>query len=217
MKRKILALSAILPLITFNSFLFSDESEEVEAVVVTGSYIKTDREEIDIPVDVFDRGEYGAAGAPNMREVLRNMPAITGTINQSEQFSDGGGTIVGLKNVNIRSLGIPRTLVLFNGKRIVASAGTTKEGNAFVDVGNFPMIAMERIEVLKNGGAVSHGTDAMGGVFNFITRDKFEGFEATASHQEIDGSDGVGAFLTSHSDSTGSFDVENNIQNMPSS
>ena len=112
-----------------------------------------------------------------MREVLRNMPAISGTINQSEQFSDGGGTIVGLKNVNIRSLGIPRTLVLFNGKRIVNSAGTTKEGNAFVDVGNFPMIAMERIEVLKNGGAVSHGTDAMGGVFNFITRNKFEGFE----------------------------------------
>ncbi len=190
MKKKILAFLTLLPLVAFNSFLFSDD-EEVEAVVVTGSYIKTDREEIDIPVDVFDRGEYGAAGAPSMREVLRNMPAITGTINQSEQFSDGGGTIVGLKNVNIRSLGIPRTLVLFNGKRIVASAGTTKEGNAFVDVGNFPMIAMERIEVLKNGGATAHGTDAMGGVFNFITRDKFEGFEGTASHQEIDGSDGV--------------------------
>ena len=65
MKRKIFALLAILPLVTFTSFLFSDEDEDVEAVVVTGSYIKTDREEIDIPVDVFDRGEYGAAGAPN--------------------------------------------------------------------------------------------------------------------------------------------------------
>ena len=191
MKKKIFAFLALLPLVALSTFIYSDDDEEVDAVVVTGSYIKTDREEIDIPVDVFDRGEYGAAGAPNMREVLRNMPAGTGTINQSEQFSDGGGTIVGLKNVNIRSLGIPRTLVLFNGKRIVNSAGTTKEGNAFVDVGNFPMIAMERIEVLKNGGAVSHGTDAMGGVFNFITRSKFEGFEATASHQEIDGSDGV--------------------------
>ena len=143
MKKKIFAFLTLLPLVAFNSFLFSADEEEVDAVVVTGSYIKTDREEIDIPVDVFDRGEYGAAGAPNMREVLRNMPAISGTINQSEQFSDGGGTIVGLKNVNIRSLGIPRTLVLFNGKRIVNSAGTTKEGNAFVDVGNFPMIAME--------------------------------------------------------------------------
>ena len=191
MKKKIFAFLTLLPLVTFNSFLFSADEEEVDAVVVTGSYIKTDREEIDIPVDVFDRGEYGAAGAPNMREVLRNMPAISGTINQSEQFSDGGGTIVGLKNVNIRSLGIPRTLVLFNGKRIVNSAGTTKEGNAFVDVGNFPMIAMERIEVLKNGGAVSHGTDAMGGVFNFITRNKFEGFEMTGSHQDFDASDGI--------------------------
>ena len=193
MKKRIFAFLALLPLVTFNSFLFSADEEEVEvdAVVVTGSYIKTDREEIDIPVDVFDRGEYGAAGAPNMREVLRNMPAISGTINQSEQYSDGGGEIVGLKNVNIRSLGIPRTLVLFNGKRIVNSAGTTKEGNAFVDVGNFPMIAMERIEVLKNGGAVSHGTDAMGGVFNFITRNKFEGFEMTGSHQDFDASDGI--------------------------
>ena len=81
MNKKILAFLALLPLVTFNSFLYSDD-EDVEAVVVTGSYIKTDREEIDIPVDVFDRGEYGAAGAPNMREVLRNMPAISGTINQ---------------------------------------------------------------------------------------------------------------------------------------
>ena len=190
MKIKYLAYLALIPFLSFSAAIAS-EDDEADEVVVTGSYIKTNREEIDIPVDVFDRGEYGAAGAPNMREVLRNMPAITGTINQSEQFSDGGGTIVGLKNVNIRSLGIPRTLVLVNGKRMVASAGTTKEGNAFVDVGNFPMIAMERIEVLKNGGATAHGTDAMGGVFNFIMRDKFEGFEGTASHQALDGSDGI--------------------------
>ena len=115
MKIKYLAYLALIPFLSFSTAIFS-EDEEVEEVVVTGSFIKTNREEIDIPVDVFDRGEYGAAGAPNMREVLRNMPAITGTINQSEQFSDGGGTIVGLKNVNIRSLGIPRTLVLVNGK-----------------------------------------------------------------------------------------------------
>ena len=191
MKIKYLAYLALIPFLSFSAAVFSDDEEEADEVVVTGSYIKTNREEIDIPVDVFDRGEYGAAGAPNMREVLRNMPAITGTINQSEQYSDGGGTIVGLKNVNIRSLGIPRTLVLYNGRRIVNSAGTTKEGNAFVDVGNFPMIAMERIEVLKNGGAVSHGTDAMGGVFNFITRNKFEGFEATASHSDAKGTDGM--------------------------
>ena len=53
MKTKTIVLLAILPLVTFNSFLFSNEDEEVEAVVVTGSYIRTDREEIDIPVDVF--------------------------------------------------------------------------------------------------------------------------------------------------------------------
>ena len=58
MKKKILAFLALLPFVTFTSYIFSDDDEDVEAVVVTGSYIKTDREEIDIPVDVFDRGEY---------------------------------------------------------------------------------------------------------------------------------------------------------------
>ena len=130
MRLRLITALAFLPLFIFTQFAYSAD-DDVEEVVVTGSYIKTDREEIAVPVDVFDRGEYNNAGAPNMREVLRNMPAITGTINQSEQFSDGGGTIVGLKNVNIRSLGIPRTLVLFNGKRIVTSAGTTTEGNPF--------------------------------------------------------------------------------------
>ena len=76
MKKKILAFLALLPFVTFASYIFSDDDEDVEAVVVTGSYIKTDREEIDIPVGIFDRGEY-ICGYSNMREVLRNMPAIT--------------------------------------------------------------------------------------------------------------------------------------------
>ena len=188
MKKTIFALLA-LPLLTLNSFVFADD--EVEEVVVTGSFVKTNKEELAIPVDIFDRAEYGAAGQPNMRDVLRNMPSVSGTINQSEQFSDGGGDIVGTKNVNIRGLGIPRTLVLFNGKRTVHGPGTTKENNTYVDIGNFAMIQMERLEVLKNGGAVAHGTDAIGGVFNFITRNKFEGFEASVSQSDLDASDGT--------------------------
>ena len=196
MKKTIFAILT-LPLLTLNSFVYADD-EEVEEVVVTGSFVKTNKEELAIPVDIFDRAEYGAAGQPNMRDVLRNMPSVSGTINQSEQFSDGGGDIEGTKNVNIRGLGIPRTLVLFNGKRIVHGLGTTKENNTYVDVGNFAMIQMERLEVLKNGGAVAHGTDAMGGVFNFITRNKFEGFEATVSQSDLEASDGTttAAFIT---------------------
>ena len=95
MKIKIISIFTLLPLLFLSQFAYSAaDKDDIEEVVVTGSYIKTDREEIAVPVDVFDRGEYNNAGAPNMREVLRNMPAITGTINQSEQFSDGGGTIV---------------------------------------------------------------------------------------------------------------------------
>ena len=85
MLKKFVLISASVLLIPFT---FSDE--EVEEVVVTGSFIKTDRENLAIPVDVFDRGEYSESGQPNMRDVLRNMPSVSGTINQSEQFSDGG-------------------------------------------------------------------------------------------------------------------------------
>ena len=132
MKKKIFAFLVLLPFVTFTTYVFSDDDEDVEAVVVTGSYIKTDREEIDIPVDVFDRGEYPSAGAPNMREVLRNMPAITGTINQSEQFSDGGGTIVGLKTSIFEAWAYLEHLSFLMVRESVASAGTTKEGNAFL-------------------------------------------------------------------------------------
>ena len=98
MKKTIFALLA-LPLLTLNSFVFADD--EVEEVVVTGSFVKTNKEELAIPVDIFDRAEYGAAGQPNMRDVLRNMPSVSGTINQSEQFSDGGGDIAGTKNLSL--------------------------------------------------------------------------------------------------------------------
>ena len=53
-----------------------------------------------------------------------------------------------------------------------------------VDVGNFPMIAMQRMELLKNGGAVTYGSDAITGVLNFITRKGFEGFEVKANFSD---------------------------------
>ena len=75
---------------------------------------------------------------------------------------------------------------------VVTGASVGRGGQYVVDVGAFPTIAMERIELLKNGGAVTYGTDAMAGVWNFITRDEFEGFEIqtnSAFVQESEGGD----------------------------
>lgn len=86
--------------------------------------------------------------------------------------------------MNLRGLGSARTLVLVNGRRHVP---TNFVG---VDVNFMPTMAIGRVEVLKDGAAATYGSDAIGGVVNFITRSNFEGLEVSASHKTIDGSNG---------------------------
>ncbi|TMO93602.1 hypothetical protein CWC11_21905, partial [Pseudoalteromonas sp. S3178] len=79
--------------------------------------------------------------------------------------------------VSLRGLGSSRTLVLINGRRVVAS-GTG--ANSSVDLSTIPTAVIKRVEVLKDGASAIYGSDAIGGVVNVITRDDFEGFEANA-------------------------------------
>ena len=172
---------------------FSAHAEDdgmIEEVIVTGSYIARAVEEQSSPVDVYDRAEWEEQGSPQMVEIIRNTPAMSGTLNQSEQYA-GSGTATGLKNINIRGLGAERSLVLMNGKRMAVTGATVGKGNQYVvDIGAFPTIAMERVELLKNGGAVTYGTDAMAGVWNYITRDEFQGFELAANSGFVNNSEG---------------------------
>ena len=106
-----------------------------------------------------------------------------------KRTSDVLQTITGIKNVNIRGLGVARTLVLINGKRMVETAVATNSAESPVDIGNFPSIALKRIELLKNGGSTVYGSDAVAGVFNMITRTDFEGFEMNLSTTNINNAD----------------------------
>ncbi len=169
--------------------LLAADEAEIEEIVVTGSYIPRQLEEMSTPTDVLDRTEFEDQGSPTMVEIVQNIPVIKGSINRSEQYTSGG-VITGLKNINIRNLGMGRTLVLLNGKRPANANAGTNSGEYAVDVGNFPNIALQRIELLKNGGSTTYGTDAMAGVFNFITRDEFEGAEFRIAHGDINNSDG---------------------------
>ena len=198
---------------------FSAHAEDegmIEEVVVTGSYIGRAVEEQSNPVDVYDRAEWEEQGSPQMVEIIRNTPAMSGTLNQSEQYA-GSGVATGLKNINIRGLGAERSLVLMNGKRMtVTGASVGKGGQYVVDIGAFPTIAMERVELLKNGGSVNYGTDAMAGVWNFISRSEFEGLEIATNSAFIDNSEGgdqnFGVIWGTASDSANlvvSFEYEN--------
>ena len=150
--RSLVLLSLVL--ISFNAFA----ADEVEEVVVTGALIKVSAQNQAVPVDVIGRDELEAEGSPNMIDVILNLPSMSGTLNQQDQFQ-GSGVATGMKNINIRGMGGDRGLVLINGKRVAAAAVRSAKSAVYpVDVGNFPMIAMQRMELLKNGGAVTYGS-----------------------------------------------------------
>ena len=82
----------------------------------------------------------------------------------------------GLSSANLRGQGNSSTLVLLNNRRVAAHG---LQGSA-VDVNQIPFAAIERIEMLKDGASAIYGTDAIGGVINFITRTDYEGVGLSA-------------------------------------
>ena len=92
---------------------------------------------------------------------------------------------VGTSNVNLRGLGVASTLVLLNGKRQVTSSVVTDEGSSFVDTASLvPNLAIERVDILKDGASALYGSDAVAGVANFVTRDSFNGVELEIERRE---------------------------------
>ena len=81
--------------------------------------------------------------------------------------------IAGLQTLNLRSLGANRLLVLLDGRRTV---GSSYQG--IIDIASFPRQLVQRVDVVTGGASASYGSDAVGGVVNFITMKHFEGFKA---------------------------------------
>lgn len=161
------------------------EEEAIEEIVVTGSFIRGTPQDAALPVDVLSREDFEDAGFPSVTEMIRNLGVANGNLGETNQFNGSGGQgNEGVATVNLRGLGSARSLVLLNGRRHVAVATTG------VDISAIPSIAIQRLEVLKDGAAALYGSDAIAGVVNFITRDDFSGFEVRGSGQFLDDSDG---------------------------
>ncbi len=159
---------------------------QVEEIVVTGSYIRGTPENAALPVDVTSLDDMKDVGAPSIAELIRNLAYTSGNLAETNQFGAGGGGQAqeGVLTVNLRGLGSARTLVLINGRRLAPSDAVGS------DLSILPKSAIGRLEVLKDGAAALYGSDAIGGVANFITREDFEGFEISASEQFVRKSNG---------------------------
>lgn len=153
----------------------AEEVEGVERIQVTGSRIKRADMEGANPVQIISREDLVASGVVNMGDILQEIPSVSGAGTNTAVNNGGSGSV----RVSLRGLGSERTLVLLNGRRMVAS-GTG--ANSSVDLSTIPTSIVKRVEVLKDGASAIYGSDAVGGVVNIITRDDFEGFEANAMY-----------------------------------
>src|SRR6185436_5773925 len=148
----------------------SSSEQGLSEVTVTGSRIR--RQDLDGvgPVTVLDSEAIAATGATSAEVLLQRMSASAGVAgNQTNAYWTGNG--YGTAQVNLRGLGINRTLVLLNGRRVVYG-GTG--ANSAVDLNMIPTSMIERIEVLKDGASALYGADAVAGVVNIITREEFD-------------------------------------------
>lgn len=156
-------------------FSAEESAEGVERIEVTGSRIKRAEMEGANPVQVITRADLVTSGISNMGDILQEIPSVAGAGTNTAINNGGTGSI----RVSLRGLGSSRTLVLLNGRRMVAS-GTG--ANSSVDLSTIPTAIVKRVEVLKDGASAIYGSDAIGGVVNIITRDDFEGAEFNASY-----------------------------------
>jgi iron complex outermembrane recepter protein len=157
----------------------------LDEIVVTGTHIRGVSSSASPSVSITRR-DFAESGATTAGDVLRRLPqnftggatehssVIASGRNGGNQNSNNG------TGVNLRGLGASSTLVLLNGRRVSASGQ-----GAFVDVSSIPLAALERIDVIADGASAIYGSDAVGGVVNFILRERFEGAESTVRYGAV--------------------------------
>ena len=155
-----------------------DEDDE-RAIVVTGSRIRQDPTRSALPLQVITPDDLTREGINSPEQLISylstNGNGADNLASNTDVTSGAQRGTNGLSAANLRGQGSSATLVLLNGRRVAAHGLT---GSA-VDVNQIPFAAIERVEVLKDGASAIYGTDAIGGVINFITRTDFDGVSVT--------------------------------------
>lgn len=147
-----------------------------ETIVVTGSRIAVSGYTAPTPVTVVSEELLLRDAKPTVGDAIRELPAVGSSASPNN--TSGAGNIVagitGLDTVNLRNLGVTRTLVLFDGQRVVQSNVTGQ-----VDIGTMPTALVQRIDVVTAGASAAWGSDAVSGVVNLVLNKKFDGFKAS--------------------------------------
>ncbi|CAN5604046.1 TonB-dependent receptor [soil metagenome] len=181
----------------------SPEARTLDRITVTGTRIRRAESEQALPLTSFTKEQIDAAGITSAEQLLMQLN-VAG--NSSDNLASNAGIVHeeqrgnnGVSGANLRGQGADATLVLLNGRR-VATHGL--KGRA-VDLNGIPFAAIDRVEILRDGASAIYGTDAIGGVINFITRRDFQGGQASAFFDYSEAGGGHiqrGSMLLGHGD-----------------
>ena len=156
------------------------DSAELEEIVVTGSRISRPGFQSASPIMVVNAEQISFSGEQTVEEVLNEIPQLSPA--ETSTTNNGGS---GLATLNLRDLGAQRTLVMVNGRRMVAT-----DARGRVDVNNIPLALIDRVDVVTGGQSAVYGSDAVAGVVNFIMKDDFEGLDITGQYKISERGDG---------------------------
>ena len=161
----------------------------LEGLVVTGTAFEESPVELPYAVAISGRRTLAEQGAPQAVDFFRNLGSSAGVLGDRQGWyttRPAASLPETVASVNLRGIGPSRTLVLLNGRR-QTYVPARLSGGRFVDVNAFPGIALDRIEVVKEGASAIYGSDAVAGVANFLTRSDFEGLEVSGAYEHFSG------------------------------
>jgi iron complex outermembrane receptor protein len=164
--------------------VFSQQPVVQERVEITGSSLRRVDAETALPVTIIRSEDLIKQGVTNAEQALQRVAAnqTFQGMTQAVGATTGGKSSADLRGLSAQSGGSGnKTLVLLNGHRLASHPYLGNEGS--VDLNAIPIAAIDRIEVVRDGASATYGTDAIGGVINFILRRDYRGFEASAENQ----------------------------------
>lgn len=159
-------------LVALGGVLAIGGAQAQERVEITGSRIKTIGAVSNSPITSVTAAEINSSQPVAVEEVIRGLSAAIPAIGPGTNNGSGG-----IATIDLRGLGVNRTLVLINGRRAVPADLTGR-----VDTNAIPVALLERIDLVTGGASAVYGADAVSGVVNFVLKKNFSGIEAQTSY-----------------------------------
>jgi iron complex outermembrane recepter protein len=169
--RLMLGCSATALLLSLGSAAYAQDN--AETVTVTSTRLQNAGFDSPTPTTVIGAADLAKTAQPSVFEAMTQLPSLQGSTGVSYNTGSTTTGLQGISALNLRGLGVLRTLTLLDNQRVVGA-----NPNGSVDVSQMPQMLIQRVDVVTGGASASWGSDAVAGVVNFVTDKKFEGFKA---------------------------------------